>query len=214
MNMEEPEILLLHEPHFTKHGFIQDSEWIPIYNGKRNARGLIYIRNKPDFVPSTTEIIYLKRRDFEIVYINDTVLRYTYHQPKAVDFIIFFIDVAQVKFSIKYPGPPAFDKRKDFVKGQMQNHIFAGDFNFHHMEWDLYTESDRKREEMVHWLHEDEMNPASPDVTTTHEEFTKKEYTCYTIDIRNANWKEFLKDITQNINEKISIKNTPNPLAK
>ncbi|VVT55080.1 uncharacterized protein SAPINGB_P004417 [Magnusiomyces paraingens] len=148
---KEPDILLLQEPYFNNYGPIKHKDWIPIFTEtgkeKNKCRAITYIRSNSDLRALTTKIEKFTNRDMVTILVKDITIVNVYNQPKP---------------SKKYPEPPVFEFLKREIKEQYSKIVIAGDYNLHHKEWESRAGPNTEADEVVEWLHENDMMLITP----------------------------------------------------
>ncbi|VVT58100.1 uncharacterized protein SAPINGB_P006037 [Magnusiomyces paraingens] len=81
------------------------------------------------------------------ILVKDITIVNVYNQPKP---------------SKKYPEPPVFEFLKREIKEQYSKIVIAGDYNLHHKEWESRAGPNTEADEVVEWLHENDMMLISP----------------------------------------------------
>ncbi|VVT49875.1 uncharacterized protein SAPINGB_P002487 [Magnusiomyces paraingens] len=151
LDKKEPDILLLQEPYFNNYGPIKHKDWIPIFTEtgkeKNKCRAITYIRSNSDLRALTTKIEKFTNRDMVTILVKDITIVNVYNQPKP---------------SKKYPEPPVFEFLKREIKEQYSKIVIAGDYNLHHKEWESRAGPNTEADEVVEWLHENDMMLITP----------------------------------------------------
>ncbi|VVT58682.1 uncharacterized protein SAPINGB_P006331 [Magnusiomyces paraingens] len=151
MHKKEPDILLLQEPYFNNYGPIKHKDWIPIFTEtgkeKNKCRAITYIRSNSDLRALTTKIEKFTNRDMVTILVKDITIVNVYNQPKPPK---------------KYPEPPVFEFLKREIKEQYSKIVIAGDYNLHHKEWESRAGPNTEADEVVEWLHENDMMLITP----------------------------------------------------
>ncbi|VVT46173.1 uncharacterized protein SAPINGB_P001082 [Magnusiomyces paraingens] len=86
-------------------------------------------------------------RDMVTILVKDITIVNVYNQPKP---------------SKKYPEPPVFEFLKREIKEQYSKIVIAGDYNLHHKEWESRAGPNTEADEVVEWLHENDMMLITP----------------------------------------------------
>ncbi|VVT49719.1 uncharacterized protein SAPINGB_P002409 [Magnusiomyces paraingens] len=81
------------------------------------------------------------------ILVKDITIVNVYNQPKP---------------SKKYPEPPVFEFLKREIKEQYSKIVIAGDYNLHHKEWESRAGPNTEADEVVEWLHENDMMLITP----------------------------------------------------
>ncbi|VVT49127.1 uncharacterized protein SAPINGB_P002117 [Magnusiomyces paraingens] len=81
------------------------------------------------------------------ILVKDITIVNVYNQPKP---------------SKKYPEPPVFEFLKREIKEQYSKIVIAGDYNLHHKEWESKAGPNTEADEVVEWLHENDMMLITP----------------------------------------------------
>ena len=172
LDKKEPDILLLQEPYFSKYGPINHKEWIPIYAKAEDefspCRAITYIRSNSDLRALTTKIEKLTNRDMVTVTFKDITLVNVYNQPKPTK---------------RFPDPPALEILKKEVQEQYNRIIIAGDYNLHHSEWESRAKSSPETDEIVDWLHENDMMLITPPNQKTYQNKTNIDLVYGSVDL-------------------------------
>ncbi|VVT44744.1 uncharacterized protein SAPINGB_P000518 [Magnusiomyces paraingens] len=81
------------------------------------------------------------------ILVKDITIVNVYNQPKP---------------SKKYPEPPVFEFLRREIKEQYSKIVIAGDYNLHHKEWESRAGPNMEADEVVEWLHGNDMMLITP----------------------------------------------------
>ncbi|VVT54760.1 uncharacterized protein SAPINGB_P004246 [Magnusiomyces paraingens] len=138
------------------------------------------------------------------ILVKDITIVNVYNQPKP---------------SKKYPEPPVFEFLKREIKEQYSKIVIAGDYNLHHKEWESRAGPNTEADEVVEWLHENDMMLITPRNQKTYNNRTNIDLVYGSVDLLhrisfsgvdentlsdhsiNADWEKFDKELSSAIKD-------------
>ncbi|VVT45483.1 uncharacterized protein SAPINGB_P000765 [Magnusiomyces paraingens] len=138
---------------FNDYHIVLNTEPKIISRNQFTQTALVSFRNAQDYAKCADNLIiqYTKvkftNRDMVTILVKDITIVNVYNQPKP---------------SKKYPEPPVFEFLKREIKEQYSKIVIAGDYNLHHKEWESRAGPNTEADEVVEWLHENDMMLITP----------------------------------------------------